>query len=95
MSEYKIIKYFKESTLLEVNLITGRYHQIRKQCALLSHPIIGDSKYGDFDINRIYKRNGLNRIFLHSYSVRIDSKKEKLIKSPIPKELEKFLKLHK
>ena len=89
MSEYKIIKYFKESTLLEVNLITGRYHQIRKQCALLGHPIIGDSKYGDFDINRIYKRNGLNRIFLHSYSVRIDSKKEKLIKSPMPKELEK------
>ena len=79
LSEYKIIKYFKESTLLEVNLITGRYHQIRKQCALLGHPIIGDSKYGDFDINRIYKRNGLNRIFLHSYSVRIDSKKEKLI----------------
>ena len=95
LSEYKIIKYFKESTLLEVNLITGRYHQIRKQCALLGHPIIGDSKYGDFDINRIYKRNGLNRIFLHSYSVRIDSKKEKLIKSPMPKELEKFLKLHK
>lgn len=95
LSEYKIIKYFKESTLLEVNLITGRYHQIRKQCALLGHPIIGDSKYGDFDINRIYKRNGLNRIFLHSYSVRIDSNKEKLIKSPMPKELEKFLKLHK
>ena len=94
LSEYKIIKYFRESTLLEVNLITGRYHQIRKQCALLGHPIIGDSKYGDFDINRIYKRNGLNRIFLHSYSVRIDSKKEKLIKSPMPKELEKFLKLH-
>jgi 23S rRNA pseudouridine955/2504/2580 synthase len=94
LSEYKIIKYFKESTLLEVNLITGRYHQIRKQCALLGHPVIGDSKYGDFDINRIYKRNGLNRIFLHSYSVRIDSKKEKLIKSPMPKELEKFLKLH-
>jgi len=95
LSEYKIIKYFKESTLLEVNLITGRYHQIRKQCALLGHPIIGDSKYGDFDMNRIYKRNGLNRIFLHSYSVRIDSNKEKLIKSPMPKELEKFLKLHK
>ena len=95
ISEYKIIKFFKNSTLLEVNLITGRYHQIRKQCAMLGHPILGDKKYGDYEVNKIYKKNGLNRIFLHSHSICLSCNKEKLIKSPIPKDLEKFLKQHK
>lgn len=95
-SEFRIMKCFKESTLLQVDLITGRYHQIRKQCALLGHPIIGDTKYGDPNINRIYKKKGLNRIFLHSLSLCIDlNSKKQTIKSPIPKELEKFLLFHK
>jgi len=43
---YKILKYNEQTTLLEVVLETGRYHQIRVQCAAMGCPIVGDAKYG-------------------------------------------------
>ena len=43
---YKIIKQMKGRALLEVKLITGRYHQIRSQLSAIGHPIVGDKKYG-------------------------------------------------
>ena len=95
ISEFKILKYYEGSTLLEVNIITGRYHQIRKHCTLLDHPIIGDEKYGDFTINKVYKKNGLSRIFLHASSVSFNLDKPNNISCPVPKDLEKFLKFHK
>jgi len=94
-SKFKILKYYKNSTLLEVNIITGKHHQIRKQCSILGYPVIGDERYGNNDINKVYKKNGLNRIFLHSYSVKFYLEKEKTIVCPMPKDLENFLKLHK
>ena len=94
-SKFKILKYYKNSTLLEVNIITGKHHQIRKQCSILGHPVIGDERYGNNDINKVYKKNGLNRIFLHSYSVKFYLEKEKTIVCPMPKDLENFLKFHK
>jgi 23S rRNA pseudouridine955/2504/2580 synthase len=94
-SKFKILKHYKNSTLLEVNIITGKHHQIRKQCSILGHPLIGDERYGNNDINKVYKKNGLNRIFLHSYSVKFYLEKEKTIVCPMPKDLENFLKFHK
>ena len=94
-SKFKILNHYKNSTLLEVNIITGKHHQIRKQCSILGHPVIGDERYGNNDINKVYKKNGLNRIFLHSYSVKFYLEKEKTIVCPMPKDLENFLKLHK
>ncbi|MFA5603015.1 MAG: RluA family pseudouridine synthase [Bacilli bacterium] len=46
--EYKLLKYNKEKhlSLLEINLHTGRHHQIRVQLANINHPIYGDQKYG-------------------------------------------------
>ena len=92
---FKIIKNFEDTTLLEIDLITGRYHQIRKHCANLNFPIVGDLKYGDKDINRKYKNKGLNRIFLHSSSVEFYFNKKNYFKCPLPDELENFLKQHK
>lgn len=43
---YRVIQKKEKQTLLEIELITGRYHQIRCQLAALGHPIIGDGKYG-------------------------------------------------
>jgi len=46
LTEYRVVEYFKETTLLELVLITGRTHQIRVHCAAMGHPIIGDQLYG-------------------------------------------------
>lgn len=43
---YEVIEEGNNSSLLRIQLITGRYHQIRAQLAHIGHPIIGDSKYG-------------------------------------------------
>lgn len=43
---YKVIKKEKNQTVLEIELETGRYHQIRAQLAFIGHPILGDEKYG-------------------------------------------------
>ena len=98
LSKFKILKTFKTSTLLEVEIVTGKYHQIRKQCASLNHPILGDTKYGDNLINKKYKKLGLRRIFLHAHSLSffsIKESKKEVIKSNLPEDLSMFLDLHK
>jgi 23S rRNA pseudouridine955/2504/2580 synthase len=53
--------------LLELELGTGRTHQIRRHLAGLGHPILGDDKYGDFALNReLRKTAGLRRLLLHA-----------------------------
>lgn len=54
-------------TLLEVTIKTGRTHQIRVHLAHAGHPIVGDEKYGDFDLNRQLARLGHKRMFLHAW----------------------------
>ena len=56
-----------EFSLLELELGTGRTHQIRRHLASIGHPILGDDKYGDFSLNRrVRKERGLKRLLLHS-----------------------------
>ena len=52
ITEYTVIKSFPDYTVLDVNLITGRTHQIRAHLSHIGHPILGDGKYGRRDINR-------------------------------------------
>lgn len=50
----------------------GRYHQVRKHCAFLSHPILGDSSHGDTRINRQWREGwGLTRLGLHCLSLHL------------------------
>jgi 23S rRNA pseudouridine955/2504/2580 synthase len=58
-------------SLLEVTIKTGRTHQIRVHLAHAGHPIAGDDKYGDFDLNRVLGRLGLKRMFLHAWRLRL------------------------
>lgn len=83
-----------EFCLLEVELRTGRTHQIRVHLAHLGFPILGDEKYGDFALNRDLQKTGLKRMFLHAASMRLPHplSGEKLeLAAVLPAELEKFL----
>jgi 23S rRNA pseudouridine955/2504/2580 synthase len=57
-------------TLLEVTIKTGRTHQIRVHLSHAGYPIVGDDKYGDFDLNRQLDRLGYHRMFLHAWRLR-------------------------
>jgi 23S rRNA pseudouridine955/2504/2580 synthase len=56
-------------SLLEAELLTGRTHQIRVHLAHLGHPVLGDDKYGDFELNKELRKAGLKRMFLHAASL--------------------------
>jgi 23S rRNA pseudouridine955/2504/2580 synthase len=80
-----------EATLLEVTIETGRTHQIRRHLEAIGHPVVGDSKYGDFPFNRIAQRQwGVRRMFLHSARLALAhplTKKRLIFESPLPQEL--------
>ncbi|HET9843835.1 MAG TPA: RluA family pseudouridine synthase [Gammaproteobacteria bacterium] len=70
-TKFKILRQFEDCTLLEAMPITGRTHQIRVHAAFMGHPIIGDDKYGDKKINKEFSQRGIQRLFLHAYSITI------------------------
>ena len=73
-TEYCVIQSNDEVSLLEVHLITGKTHQIRAHLASIGHPIIGDYKYGDKQINEMYRQAyGLKSQLLHAYRLEMPS----------------------
>ena len=67
---YRLLKKYDDYSLLDVTLLTGRTHQIRVHLSYINHPIVGDSKYGDFTANRIFKEKyHFSNQFLHAYKL--------------------------
>ena len=62
-THFKRLHKYRDVTLVEAAPITGRTHQIRVHAAWLGHPIIGDSRYGDVDVNKTFKKKGYKRLF--------------------------------
>ena len=100
ISYFKIKEPFKHYTLLEVNIETGRTHQIRVHLKHLGYPVLGDSVYG-----RPHKQDRLGQIVLpikrqalHAASLKFIhpiSKKEIYLECPLPEDMEKVLELLK
>ena len=107
ISLVKVVRRFAAFTLLEVTIKTGRTHQIRVHVANAGHPIVGDSKYGDFELNKALARglawNGVAAdastprfagMFLHAARLRIQhpaSGETLELASPLPAECVSFL----
>ncbi len=71
-SRFRPVTRYRQATLMEVTLSTGRTHQIRVHAAHAGHPVAGDSKYGDAAFNRRMRAAGLRRLFLHAQFVALD-----------------------
>lgn len=99
-TQYQPLAFHKNVSLLQIKLITGRSHQIRAHLASIGHPVIGDIKYGDRQLNQIYrKKYAIQSQLLHAYRLEMPklcgelaylSGKEFI--APYPKEFADFIK---
>jgi 23S rRNA pseudouridine955/2504/2580 synthase len=56
VTEYTVLREYDDLSLVEITLHTGKTHQIRAHLAHIGHPVLGDTKYGDKNLNEKYKR---------------------------------------
>ena len=81
-------------SLLEVTIKTGRTHQIRVHLASSGHAIVGDEKYGDFDLNKRLVKHGLKRMFLHAWHLQFNhpqTQERTELRAELPEELSEFV----
>jgi len=81
--DYEVIETFADTSLIEIRLHTGRFHQIRAQLSVIGHPIVGDKKYGASSALPV------ERIALHAQSMTLKhptSKEEIVIDCPLPED---------
>jgi 23S rRNA pseudouridine955/2504/2580 synthase len=91
---FRLSHAWRDWSLLEAELKTGRTHQIRVHLAHLRFPIAGDDKYGDFALNKALARQGLKRMFLHSARIVIEHPRtgaSLVLEAPLPASLGNFL----
>ncbi len=84
LSKYIVKKRYLNESLVEIQIFTGRPHQIRVHLSHIGHPILGDTLYG-------MENNYINRQALHSYYLKIRqprTKKQLEITIPLPKDIE-------
>lgn len=78
-TKFRVIMSKGGYSLLEVELITGRTHQIRSTLQTMGYPVIGDRKYGKSDVNDEFrKKYGLENQWLHGYRMVLNGLEEKL-----------------
>jgi 23S rRNA pseudouridine955/2504/2580 synthase len=97
ITQVRRLEASKDFSLLEVRLMTGRTHQIRVHLAHAGHPVLGDDKYGDFELNRRLAKTGVRRLFLHASRLAFSHPltKEKLeLRSPLPADMKAFVDAH-
>jgi 23S rRNA pseudouridine1911/1915/1917 synthase len=89
---YRVRERFRDWTLLELDLVTGRTHQIRVHLAALGHPVAGDPVYGTGTSRK--GPDGLERLFLHAWRLELvspTSAKLVRVEAPLPATLEAVL----
>ena len=94
ISHFEPLEIFDSSrpcSLMKITIDTGRTHQIRVHAQHSGHAIIGDSKYGDKEANRFFRKIGLKRLFLHAKQLYLPLADPITIDAPLSHELETLL----
>ena len=92
LKNFQIDEY--SASLVDVVIETGRTHQIRVHAKYAEHPLAQDNKYGDPNFDKLMKKKGLNRLFLHAKAITFTNpmtNEIQKISAPLPDDLEKFL----
>ena len=90
----RVSRLVGDYSLLEVTIKTGRTHQIRVHLASQGYPIIGDDKYGDFELNKRLAALGMKRMFLHAWRLQFlhpQTGRTETVEAALPDELQNFI----
>ena len=94
-SHFKVLERRGGQSFCEVRIDTGRTHQIRVHAQHIGHPVAGDDKYGEAEVNaRLREKAGLKRLFLHAASLRFaldEGRSEYLLDAPLADDLREVL----
>jgi 23S rRNA pseudouridine955/2504/2580 synthase len=94
-TRYRLISGTEEFSLVELELGTGRMHQIRRHLAMLGNPVLGDDKYGDFDLNHTLRKTmKLHHLLLHAACLIIPETPDGLrleLTAPLPDYFQPFV----
>lgn len=91
VSHFKLVQQYRNASLVQVQIDTGRTHQIRVHAAACGHPVAGDARYGDAACNREIRKSGLNRLFLHASHIVLPLGEGISVHAPLSEELSKLL----
>ncbi len=94
LSHIKLLHNGRLFSQIQVELVTGRTHQIRVHCQAEGHEIAGDDKYGDIEFNRAMRKRGVRRLMLHASNLELPQGKytpEVVINAPLPAEFEQIV----
>jgi len=94
ISRVGLLQAAKLYSVIQVELVTGRTHQIRVHCQAAGHEIAGDEKYGDDAFNRAMRERKIRRLMLHAASLELPSgefSREQVINAPLPAEFEALI----
>ena len=90
----RVSRLVGDYSLLEVTIKTGRTHQIRVHLASQGYPIVGDDKYGDFELNKRLAAQGMKRMFLHAWRLQFvhpQAGKPQTVQADLAPELQQFI----
>jgi 23S rRNA pseudouridine955/2504/2580 synthase len=94
LTHFRFLESYGGASLMEADLRTGRTHQIRVHAAHAGHPLAGDEKYGDTEFNRIMRKLGLKRLFLHAHSLAFEDRERGRmihVSAPLSEDLRKLI----
>lgn len=95
LTRFEVVQRFPGATLVEARPVTGRTHQIRVHCQAAGHPIIGDDKYGRDEVNEQFRKEGVQRLFLHAHSLGFELDGERIsVAAELSDDLNTYIKKH-